>query len=155
MISENGVFTFCLFCDVLRKVNLKADEINNAIEDVQKKIGELQGVVGQDKDKSSVEAVEKKSDVMNRVQELEEKIAVVESKVDDSECFQSVRKGAKVKRCVKYSDVVTSNAFQVLEDEVTDEPSLILVGDSLIRHQDEEFCKKVPGGSIFAIQERK
>ena len=36
------------------------------------------------------------------------------------------------------------NRFQVLEDEVRDEPDVALVGDSLVIHQDEEFCMKGP-----------
>ena len=56
----------------------------------------------------------------------------------------------------------TSNRFQVLEDEVRDEPSFTLVGDSLVRHQDEEFCIQgprrkhacFPGRKIEDITER-
>ena len=34
------------------------------------------------------------------------------------------------------------NRFQVLEDEFRDKPGVIHVGDSLVRHHDEEFCMK-------------
>ena len=161
MITEDGALTLCLFCEILHKVSLKADKINSAIQNVQKKVEEMQGVERQDKNESSVEA-EKQSDVMCKVTELEVKIAEVESKIDDSELFKVVRKGAKAMACVTDSGVVTRNTFQVLEDEVSDEPSLILVGDSLIRHQDDEFCKKgprrkhlcYPGKKIEDITER-
>ena len=95
------------------------------------------------------------------MEELEEKIAGVESKIDQSECFKIVRKGGKVKVCAKNSDIVTSNAFSgcktevSLEDEVRDEPSLVLVGDSLIRHQDEEFCKKRQKEEAFLLPRKK
>jgi hypothetical protein len=155
MLQEGQEYTLCLFCEVLSKVNSKTNVINEVLENVQKKIGELQGVGRQDVNEAGAEACEKKSDVICRVEELEEKIAGVESKIDESECFKMVRKGSKIKACAKYNGVVTSNAFQVLEDEVSDEPSLMLVGDSLIRHQDEEFCKKGPRRRHFVIQERR
>ena len=49
-----------------------------------------------------------------------------------------VKRGSKVERGASYSGVVMRNKFQVLEDKVRDEPGVILVGDSLVRHQDEE-----------------
>ena len=52
--------------------------------------------------------------------------------------FQRVKRGSKVERGASYSGVVMRNKFQVLEDKVRDEPGVILVGDSLVRHQDEE-----------------
>lgn len=61
---------------------------------------------------------------------------------DDCECLYFNWKGSKVEICAKYSGIVTSNAFQVLEDKVRAESTLIFVGNSLVRHQDKEFCKK-------------
>ena len=151
MVRENEVFTVCLFCELLDKVNSKVNEIFKIVENVHKEIGELKRAESQDVNESS----EKKSAVMSRVEELEDKIAGVQSKLDESECFKIVRKGGKVKACAKYSGIETSNAFQVLEDEVTDEPSLILVGDSLVRHQDEEFCKKGPRRRHFCYPGKK
>ena len=155
MVQEGQEYTICLFCEVLSKVNSKTDVINEVLENVQKKIGELQGDGRKDINESGVEACEKKSDVICRVEELEEKIAGVESKIDESECFKTVRNGSKIKACANYSGVATSNAFQVLEDEMSDEPSLMLVGDSLIRHQDEEFCKKGPRRKHFCYPGKK
>lgn len=37
----------------------------------------------------------------------------------------------------------------ILEYEVTDEPSLMLVGDNLLRHQDDEFCRKPQEGTFL------
>ena len=45
---------------------------------------------------------------------------------------------------VSYDSVVTRNRFQVLEDEVSDEPGFTFIVDSLIRHQDIVFCRKRP-----------
>ena len=38
--------------------------------------------------------------------------------------------------------VVTKNKFQALKDEVLDTPKLMLMKDSLVKHQDEEFRRK-------------
>ena len=162
MIAEHDVYKLCLFCDVLQKVNSKTDEIKGVLESVQREIREIKCSKSQEISEKSANELGKKPDVISRVVELEEKIAGVESKIDQSDCFKMVKKGGKVKPCVKYSDIVTKNAFQVLEDEVRDEPSLVLVGDSLIRHQDEEFCKKgskrksfcYPGKKIEDVTER-
>ncbi len=124
-------------------------EIYKVLENVQKEIGEVKGAERQNVNESSGNIVEKNSDVMYRIEDFEVKIAEVESKIDDSECFQTVRKREKVKVSASCSVIATSNAFQVLEDEVRDEPSLILVGDSLVRHQDEEFCIKCPRRKHF------
>ena len=155
MILENHEYTLCLFCDLLHKVTSKADEINTALEIVQKEIGEIKRGERQEINATGVENSQKESDVVCRVEALEEKMAGVESKIDDSGCFQIVKKGSKIRACAAYSGVVTSNAFQVLEDEVMDEPSLILVGDSLVRHQDEEFCKKGPKRKHFCYPGKK
>ena len=47
------------------------------------------------------------------------------------------------------------NRFQVLEGEVRDDPCVILIGDSLIRHQDEEFCVKGPRRKNFCYPGKK
>lgn len=155
MILEDEEYTLCLFCELLHKVNSKAADIYKVLENVQKEILELKGADRQNMNESSGNAIEKKTDVMYRVEELEVKIAEVESKIDDSECFQTVRKGGKVKAPESFSGIATSNAFQLLEDEVRDEPSLILVGDSLVRHQDEEFCRKGPRRKHFCYPGKK
>ena len=157
MIMKDEKYTFCLFCELLSKVNLKADEIFKVLENVQKEIGELKGAERQNINEASASAMAsgKKSAVLCRVEELEEKIAEVEVKIDESECFKIVSKGNKNKACAKYNGIVTSNAFEVLEDEVRDEPSVILVGDSIIRHQDEEFCKKGPRRKHFCYPGKK
>ena len=63
-----------MLCEVLRKVNSMTDEINKSLESVQMEIGELKGVERQYINESSVEAFEMKSDVMCRVEVLEEKL---------------------------------------------------------------------------------
>lgn len=115
MILENQEYTLCLFCEAICKVNSKTDEINMVLKNVQKEIRKLKEVERQNINYSSGEAFEKKSDVMCRVQELEEKIMGVQGKVNGSECFKIDRKVVQIKGCAKHSDVVTSNAFQVLE----------------------------------------
>lgn len=58
--------------------------------------------------------------------------------------------------------MTTRNGFWVLDDEVEDSPSLILIGNSFIRHQDLEFCgkgrkrlvKRYPGSGIEDIAEK-
>ena len=154
MILENEEYTHCLFCELMRKVNAKATEIYKVVEDVRKEIGEIKGA-RQDRNESGANVAEKISDVMCKVEQLEEKIAGVEIKIDESEGFQIVRNGGKVKTSAKYSGIVTRNAFQVLGDEVGDEPSVTLVGDSIIRHQDEEFCKKGPRRKHFCYPGKK
>ena len=47
------------------------------------------------------------------------------------------------------------NRFQILEDKVRDEPGVILVGDSLVRRQDEESCVKGPRRKNFCYPEKK
>ena len=75
---------------------------------------------------------------------LDDTIVRTESKLDERKGFQCTWKGAKVQTSVSYTSVVTRNKFYVLEDETCDEPGFVLVGDSLIRHQDEEVCRKGP-----------
>lgn len=47
----------------------------------------------------------------------------------------NIRKGSKFKAGVRNIGVVTSNKLQVLEDEVRDEPCLMLVKDSLMSYK--------------------
>ncbi len=155
LILEDNEYTLCLFCELLHKVNSKATEIYTALENVRKEIGELKGAERRDNNESSGNAHETQSEVNHKVEELEVKIAEIESKIDVSECFQTVRKGGKVKAPAENSGVATYNSFQILEDEMKDEPSLTLVGDSLIRHQDEEFCKKGPRRRHFCYPGKK
>ena len=155
LTGEHDEHKLCLFCEVLQKVNSKTDEIKGALESVKREIRELKGSKEQDINETRAAELEKTPDVLLRVKELEEKIAGVENKMDESDCFKIVKKGGKIKPCAKDSNIVTSNAFQVLEDEVRDEPSLVLVGDSLIRHQDEEFCKQGPRRKTFCYPGKK
>ena len=36
-----------------------------------------------------------------------------------------------------------------MEDEVRDEPGLVLISESLVKYHDEEFCMKRPRRNIF------
>ena len=72
MILENEEYTHCLFCELLLKVNSKAAEIYKVLEDVQKEIGELKGAERQEINYPIANVVKKKSDVMCRVEELEQ-----------------------------------------------------------------------------------
>ena len=155
LTGEHDAHTLCLFCEVLQKVDSKTEEIKGVLESVKREIREIKGSKERDINEACAPELEKTSDVLSRVKELEEKIAGVENKMDESNCFKIVKKGGKIKPCAKDSNIVTSNAFQVLEDEVRDEPSLVLVGDSLIRHQDEEFCKQGPRRKIFCYPGKK
>lgn len=53
-----------------------------------------------------------------------------------------MREGSKVVARGKESDVLAKNRFEMLEDEVENYASIVLVGDSLIGHHVQEFCKK-------------
>ena len=76
--------------------------------------------------------------------------------------FRAARKGATLRNRISTVRTPTRNRFEVLDDEVNDGPCFSLVGDSLIRNQDEEFCRKsrkkrsdcYPGAKIENITER-
>ena len=89
MIYENHEYTLCLFCQLLHKVTSKADEINEAIENVRKEIQEIKRGERQEINATGVVASEKTSEVMCRVEVLEEKIAAVENKIDENECYKT------------------------------------------------------------------
>lgn len=72
--------------------------------------------------------------------QLEDRIAIV--KVNDSECFLAVRKRSKVKAYGTFSNIIIINSFKVLKDGVRDEPSLMLVANSLVRHQDKNSVER-------------
>ena len=164
LIKENGEYTICLICESTNMISIKVDRINAALESVERRVEKLEGVSSQDTSVPSAMSVGKEADVSCRVGQLEERITGVEEritgvehKVESSDGFQRVRRGARVVAGVSYSGVVTRNRYHVLEDEVRDEPepSLMLVGDSLVRHQDEEFCRKGPRRKHLCYPGRK
>ena len=57
--------------------------------------------------------------------------------------FEPVRNGVKVKPKL-ITPIETRNAFGPLADLVDQQEDSILVGDSMIRHQLEEFCERAP-----------
>ena len=74
-----------------------------------------------------------------QINQMEDRIARFEKNE-----FQRVKRGSMIERGVSYSGVIMRNRLQILEEEVRDEPGVILVGDTLVRHQDKEFCMKGP-----------
>lgn len=48
--------------------------------------------------------------------------------------------GSKALESVRESDMLTKDMFQVLKDEIEDDPGIVLV-DGLIKHQDQEFYR--------------
>ncbi len=134
--------TLSLFCEIV-KVSLQADKFRDVLDTVQRRIENLEEVVAQE-ERDSNTSFGKEASVSCKVGQVEDRVTEVELKLDNCGGFNLVKGGSRVDANVNYSSVVTTNIFQVLEDEVRDEPSLILVGDSLIRHQDEEFCKNGP-----------
>ena len=78
-----------------------------------------------------------------QIHQMEDRI----TKLEKNE-FQLVKRGSSL-RLSSYSDIVMRNRFQILENEVRDEPGFILVVDSLVRHQCEEFLMKGPRRKNF------
>ncbi|MPC17175.1 hypothetical protein E2C01_010021 [Portunus trituberculatus] len=55
--------------------------------------------------------------------------------------FKTVRNGRKVNAQTKDSATVTvQNRFAALQEETEPKPDVILVGDSLVSSQSNEFC---------------
>ena len=139
LVKDQGEYICCLFCEVLSKASAKIDKLGTVLDSLQTRVGEMDSAA---QDASVV--LGKEADVIQKVDKLDNRIGRIENKLADSDGFQTVKRGGKVEAGNNNSSIVTRNRFHVLEDEVRDEPSLILVGDSLIRHQDEEFCRKGP-----------
>ena len=167
LIKENGEYTICLFCEVYGKsselIEKKLEEkYSGVLERLQRKVLELETRVSQNNVSSRGVAVEKDVEESSKVGRLEDRIGRIENRLQGMNSFQPVRRGARSQAAPSYSSVVMRNRFQVLEDEVRDDPSIILVGDSLVRHQDKEFCRRgarrknmcYPGGRIQDITEK-
>ena len=58
--------------------------------------------------------------------------------------FVKVKNGARAKTKVYIVPVMTQNSFGPLADLVDEPEDSIIVGDSIIRHQLEEFCGRAP-----------
>ena len=58
--------------------------------------------------------------------------------------FQTVRNGAQVKSKMPTMPVMTQNSFGPLADMMDEPEDSIIVGDSIVRHQLEEFCGRAP-----------
>lgn len=92
-----------MFSEVLYRVSFKADKTNNALKSVQKKIVNLKRSVDQN-NFSIVSGKNETADVLCKTGQLEDKkdkTTAFKRKIDDSQCFKTVKKGAKIYACVK------------------------------------------------------
>ena len=60
-----------------------------------------------------------------------------------SNTFIPVRNGVQVKPKM-FVPIKTQNSFSPLADLVDEPEDSVIVGDSMIHHQSEEFCRRVP-----------
>lgn len=66
----------------------------------------------------------------------------VKMMLESSDSIQIARSSKKPKEVRKDMGTVFRNRFQVLEDEINEEPSLTLVGNFLVMHLDKGFCNR-------------
>ena len=146
LIQENDEYVCCLFCEILSKISSKLEIMDTRIAKLE--AADISVVLEKDIGEKDRESVINESVV--QINKMEDRITKLEK--ND---FQRVKRGSKVERGARYSGVVMRNRFQVLEDEVRDEPGIILVGDILVRQQDEEFCVKGPRRKKFCYPGKK
>lgn len=63
----------------------------------------------------------------------------LETKIKKRDKFQPGLKTCYPKAGIQSKQVLTQNKFSVLEDKAENDPCLIVVGDSLVKHQDKAF----------------
>ena len=146
----------CLFCHM-------KEVFSGEIVELRGRIAKF--VEGQEVD-SRILAVDVQSEERNtvlaeRVDNVESRMVRVESLIQE-DGFKVVRNGCKGRREDRTDGVRTENRFSVLGEDVEDEVKVTLVGDSIVRHQDKEFCRgnrnrsRVchPGANIRFIADR-
>ena len=84
-----------LFDRISVEISVKFDKLSADLETVQRRLDKLEGDVSQETIVSSAVAIEKEADVLCRVGQLEERMTGVEQKVESSNGFQCVRRGAR------------------------------------------------------------
>ena len=144
--QENYEYVCCSFFGVISKISGTLEIIDTRIAKFE--AANISVVIEKDIGEKDWESVNNESVV--QINQMEDRITKLEK--ND---FQRVKRGSKIERGASYSGVVMRNRFLVLEDEVRDEPGVILVGDSLIRRQDEEFCLKGPMRKNFCYPGKK
>ena len=150
MVKEEGEYKSCLFCELMCNLRVEIRKNSVAISNLSERVQRCETDAGMVSAKAVfVEEVE--AEVLGKVDNLETRMVKVETRLEDRDGFQPVRRGSKVKVSTSNSSVSVNNRFQVLEDQVQDDPSIILLGDSLIRHQEEEFCTKGPRRKRFCF----
>lgn len=129
--------TCCLFCHNREKISVEVRQLRKEVDLLKRQLrgdDNLETVDNSRQDDSS------RSEDSNR---SEDSIRSVErDRKNSNEGFIQLKNGAraKVKETVD-SAITVNDRKEILYDEVGDEPSFSLVGDSLIRGQDSKFCK--------------
>ena len=139
----------CLICNAQCKALAEIKELRAEIALLKDELSDFRKVVEVDK------AINEKN---------KEEDEVRPDYVDDG--FRFVKKGRKAKASQQSTESATislKNRFSVLENETDPEPAVVLIGDSLVRNQDREFCRGrkdrrkhrcLPGRKIEDVTER-
>ena len=162
MLMEDEVYTQCLFCEIRKCVSAELTERENEVGDLAKRVQSLEETLGG----LAAKDVRNNRDREEEVDEvgLRTIVATEESNSNvELEPFRQVRRGPPTRRLEDPSEgIETANRFHILQDQVEEEPSLFLVGDSIVRHQEEEFCRRkgrrknycFPGVKIEGVKEK-
>ena len=136
----------CLFCDCKSAVEAENKELRQELALVKDELRKLKQVV----------------EASEGTEERQENASTVENNPDDGG-FTVVKNGRKASAHSSESAAVPlQNRFAPLQEEAEPEPDVVLVGDSLVRNQGDEFCREkrrrkfrcYPGQKIEDITER-
>ena len=166
MFKEVNESTICLFCD-LREASLQ--ELNNlrrqiaeerSVRDAEvcalkEEVSALKELVSNSisnfKTNSYVPSFSSPSGIGSS-SSLEKKNPEVDrsnTTTHQTDTFSMVKKGFKPRNQKEPTPIITCNRFDPIiptSDDITEEEDLVLIGDSLVRNQDVEFCGRNPKG---------
>lgn len=131
----------CLFCDLTEKLRVDIRKNSEKLGQLDNRMTLWENDAGLVTAKA-IDLEQRETTVSGKIDNLETRIVTIESKVEDSGIFQPARKTCRSVVGVQAREIPTQNRFSLLEDENEDDHSIILIGDSLVRDQSQEFCSK-------------
>ena len=121
----------CLFCDTRFAALAEVKELKEEVTHLKEELRQVRSLVQDGK------AVEDLGSSQSKDKDNTE--------VNSDDGFTFVRNGRKANaRSVESAAVPLQNRFAALQSETKLEPDVVLVGDSLVRGQDNEFCREKP-----------